>query len=191
MSFRSEISASRLSTSSMRFRIYSLLMLRSLMSATYSAWTWSMPKPIIRLGTTSASSSVSRIMAMALSMSSKMRLRPFRRWSFSSFFLQANQVRRRTPSIRQPVHSSRISPTPITRGMPAMRMLKLQEKVSWRGVALNSRAMSLSGSAPRLRSIVSLRPFRSVSSRISAISLALPALTSSATLSMMASTVVE
>ena len=34
-------------------------MLRSLISATYSAWIWSMPKPIIRLGTTSASFSVS------------------------------------------------------------------------------------------------------------------------------------
>ena len=47
------------------------------------------------------------------------------------------------------------------------------------------------GRPPRLRSMVSLRPLRSVSSRMSAISLTLPDLMSSATLSMMASTVVE
>ena len=39
-------------------QIYSLLMLRRRISATYSAWTWSMPKPIIRLGTTSDRKSV-------------------------------------------------------------------------------------------------------------------------------------
>ena len=47
-----------------------------------------MPKPMIRLGTTSASSSVSRMMRMALSMSSRMRPRPLRRCSFSSLRLQ-------------------------------------------------------------------------------------------------------
>ena len=92
--------------------------------------------------------------------------------------------------MHQPVHSSRISRTPITRGMPAMRMLKLQEKESWRVVERKSLAISLSGSVPRLRSMVILRPFRSVSSRMSAISRILPPFTSSATLSMMASTVV-
>ena len=93
--------------------------------------------------------------------------------------------------MRQAVHSSRISRTPITRGMPAMRMLKLQDWESMSGVARNSLAMSLSGSVPRLRSMVSFRPERSVSSRMSAISLILPALMSSATLSIMASEVVE
>ena len=78
----------------------------------------------------------------------------------------------------------------MTRGMPAMRMLKLQEKESCRVVERNSRAISLSGSAPRFRSMVIFRPFRSVSSRMSEISFTLPAFTSSATLSMMASTVV-
>ena len=72
-----------------------------------------------------------------------------------------------------------------------MRMLKLQEKVSCNGVDWNSRAMSIEGSAPRFRSMASFRPLRSVSSRISEISLIRPAFTSSATLSRMASTVVE
>ena len=36
--------------------------------------------------------------------------------------------------MRQAVHSSMISRTPITRGMPAMRMLKLQAKLSCSGV---------------------------------------------------------
>ena len=83
---RSAISASRASTSWVRLRIYSLLMFRRRMSATYSAWTWSMPNPIIRLGTTSASSSVSRMIFMARSMSRRMRWRPFRRCSLSCFF---------------------------------------------------------------------------------------------------------
>ena len=69
-------------------------------------------------------------------------------------------------------------------------MLKLQLKLSSSGVVLNNFAISLSASTPRLRSSVSFRPFRSVSSRISLISLTLLVLTSSAILSMMASTVV-
>ena len=124
-------------------------------------------------------------------MSSRMRLRPLSRCSFSCFFFREKYVRRRTQSLRQAVHSSRISRTPITRGIPAMRMLKLQDWLSIRGVDLNSLAISLSGSVPRFRSIVSFRPDRSVSSRMSAISRILPDLMSSATLSMMASTVVE
>ena len=68
-----------------------------------------------------------------------------------------------------------------------MRMLKLQGKLSWRGVRRISRAMSFSGSTPRFKSMVSLRPERSVSSRMSAISRIFPALVSSATLSRMAS----
>ena len=79
----------------------------------------------------------------------------------------------------------------MTRGIPAMRMLKLQDWLSSRGVDLNSLAISLSGSVPRFRSMVSFRPDRSVSSRMSAISLIFPAFTSSVTLSMMASVVVE
>ena len=77
----------------------------------------------------------------------------------------------------------------MTFGVPAMRMLKLQAKESISGVDLKSFAMSFSGSAPRLRSMASFRPPRSVSSRMSEISLTLPALTSSATLSMTASAV--
>ena len=72
-----------------------------------------------------------------------------------------------------------------------MRMLKLQDWLSWRGVMRNSLAISLSGSVPRFKSMASFRPVRSVSSRMSAISLIFPAFTSSATLSMMASEVVE
>ena len=100
-------------------------------------------------------------------------------------------MRRFTQSSRQAVHSESISRTPMTRGVPAIRMLKLQAKLSMSGVDLKSFAMSFSGSAPRLRSMASFRPLRSVSSRISATSRSLPALTSSATLSMTASTVVE
>ena len=86
MSWRSAISSSSPATSSMRLRMYSLLMLRSLMSATYSACTPSMPKPIIRLGTTWSSSSVSRMILMARSMSSRIFFRPRSRCSLSCFF---------------------------------------------------------------------------------------------------------
>ena len=79
----------------------------------------------------------------------------------------------------------------MTRGIPAMRMLKLQLTVSCKGVRRNSLAISLSGSTPRFRSMASFRPLRSVSSRMSLISLTLPAFTSSATLSRMTSMVVE
>ena len=53
-----------------------------------------------------------------------------------------------------------------------------------------SLVISLSGSTPRFKSMVSFRPLRSVSSRISEISRIFSALISSATLSMMASEVV-
>ena len=72
-----------------------------------------------------------------------------------------------------------------------MRMLKLQLTVSCRGVRRNSLAISLSGSTPRFRSMASFRPLRSLSSRMSLISFTLPAFTSSATLSRMASMEVE
>lgn len=72
-----------------------------------------------------------------------------------------------------------------------MRMLKLQLTVSCRGVRRKSLVISFSGSAPRLRSMASFRPDRSVSSRMSLISLIFPALMSSATLSRMASMEVE
>ena len=190
VSSKSSISASRDAVSSTRFRIYSRLMLRSLISATYSAWIWSMPKPIIRFGTTSASFSVSRMILMALSMSSRIFLRPFKRCSLSCRFLSMKYTRRLTLSVRHAHHSSKSSRTPITRGMPPIRTLKLHDAVSCSVVALKSFCISLSGSAPRFKSIVSLRPERSVSSRMSEISLTLPALMSSATLSMMASVVV-
>ena len=67
----------------------------------------------------------------------------------------------------------------------------MQDWESISGVMRNSLLISLSGSVPRFRSMASFRPVRSVSSRISAISLILPALTSSETLSIMASEVVE
>ena len=69
--------------------------------------------------------------------------------------------------------------------------MKLQLRLSWRVVVLKSLAMSLSGSTPRFRSMVSFRPERSVSSRISLTSRSLPPLMSSAALSRMASVVVE
>ena len=143
----------------------------------------------MRFGTTSLSRSVLRMMAMALSMSSSIFARPFSRCSFSRFLARSKCIRLFTHSVRQATHSPRISPTPITFGVPAMSILKLQAKESISGVSLKSLAMSFSGSAPRFRSMASLRPPRSVSSRMSFISLTLPALTSSATLSMMLSTV--
>ena len=150
-----------------------------------------MPKPIIRLGMTSASSSVSRMMAMALSMSSRMRFRPSSRCSFSFLRERMKYTRRLTHSVRHAIHSSSRALTPSTRGIPAMRMLKLQLKVSCKGVSLYSFCISFSGSTPRLRSMVSFRPLRSDSSRISLISLTLPAFTSSATLSRITSMEVE
>ena len=92
--------------------------------------------------------------------------------------------------MRQAVHSSRISPTPMTRGLPATRMLKLQGKESISGVSLKSFCMSFSGSVPRFKSMARRRPLRSVSSRMSLISRILPDLMSSATLSITASEVV-
>ena len=149
-----------------------------------------MPKPIIRFGTTSASDSVSRMMRMALSMSSRMRRRPLSRCSFSFRLPSTKNTRRRTLSVRQAHHSSSNSRTPITRGIPAMSTLKLQDMVSSSVVERKSFCISLSGSTPRFKSIVSFRPERSVSSRISAISRILPDLISSATLSITASVVV-
>ena len=72
-----------------------------------------------------------------------------------------------------------------------MRMLKLQLTVSCKGVSRKSLVISFSGSTLRFRSMASFRPDRSVSSRISLISLIFPALMSSATLSRMASMEVE
>ena len=61
-----------------------------------------------------------------LSISSRIRCRPLSKWSFSRFFWSWKKTLRRTHSLRQAVHSSRISRTPSTRGIPAIRMLKLQ-----------------------------------------------------------------
>ena len=71
-----------------------------------------------------------------------------------------------------------------------MRMLKLQEKLSSSGVMAKSLAISRSGSVPRLRSMVIFSPSRPISLRTSEISRIFPALTRSANLAMMASTVV-
>jgi len=65
----------------------------------------------------------------------------------------------------------------------------LQENESSSGVSLKRRFISFSGSTPRLRSSVILRPPKSVSSRISEISRSLEVFTSSITLSIIASTV--
>ena len=91
---------------------------------------------------------------------------------------------------RQAVHSSRISRTPMTRGVPPMSTLKLQPKESISGVIFISLRISFSGSAPRFRSMAIFRPFRPDSSRMSEISRILPCLIRSVTLSMMASVVV-
>ena len=191
VSSSSAIALSSSSVSETRFRIYSRLILRSFISATNSACILSIPKPIIRLGMTSLSSSVLRMMAIALSISSSICSRPFSKCSFSFLRLRSKYTLRRTHSMRHAHHSPNISLTPMTLGLPAMSILKLQAKLSISGVSLNSFCMSFSGSVPRLRSMASLRPLRSVSSRISFISFILPAFMSSATLSTMASEVVE
>ena len=121
----SAISALSLSTSSMRRRMYCLFMFLSFISATYSACISSIPKPIMRFGTTSSSFSVSRIIFIALSMSRSIFERASKRWSFSFFFCKSWYVLRCTHSSRNAVHSVRISRTPITFGVPAMRILKL------------------------------------------------------------------
>lgn len=68
--------------------------------------------------------------------------------------------------------------------------VKLQEKLSSSVVMRNNRCISLSGSAPRFKSIVILSPSRPVSSRMSVISFTLPCFTRSMTFSTMASMVV-
>ena len=128
---------------------------------------------------------------MARSISRRIRRRPFNRCSFSFFLFIEKYTRLRTEFIRQAVHSSKISRTPITRGIPAIRILKLQDWLSIKGVNRNSLAISFSGSVPRFRSMVSFRPDRSVSSRMSATSFSFPAFSSSVTLSIIASEVVE
>ena len=149
-----------------------------------------MPKPIIRFGTTSASSSVSRIIFIALSISSSIFLRPVSRWSFSFFLASSNFVFLFTQVILKSVHCSSISATPITFGIPPTRMLKLQEKTSCKGVILNSFFITASLSCPRFKSIVILRPDKSDSSRTSEISFSLPSFTCSTILSIIASIVV-
>ena len=116
ISSSSAISPSSLAMSLVRLRMYSSLMLRSLSSATNSAWVSSISKPRIRLGTTSASSLVPRMMAMALSMSSKIASRPCSRCRRSDFLPRSKLMRRRVDSIRHLTHSCRIWRTPITRG---------------------------------------------------------------------------
>ncbi len=188
--FKSEISFSSCSVSFVLFIIYSRLKWRSLISATYSACALSMPKPIIRLGTTSASSSVLRTMATALSMSSSMALSPLSRWSFSSFLSDSNCVLLRTQPARKSVHAANMPLMPSTFGTPFMSILKLHEKLSSSGVSLKRRHISFSGSLPLLRSMVIFRPSSPVSSRTSDISRILPCFARSIIFSTIASTVV-
>ena len=185
------MSALSLSLSEILFKMYCLLMLRSLISATNSACSSSMPKPVMRLGITSASSSVSLMILIALSISRRITARPSKRCSLFFIFARLKLSSLHTQVLLHLSHSSRIWAIPITLGEPSMRMLKLHEKVSSSFVNLKSFVMSCSWSVPLLQSIVILRPSRSVSSRISAISLAFLLLTRSAMLSMIASTLVE
>ena len=85
-----------------------------------------MPKPIIRLGTTSISSSVSRMILIALSMSSNIFAKPCSRCSRSAFLVRSKKVRRLTHSTRKAIHSSSSAFTPSTLGEPPMSTLKLQ-----------------------------------------------------------------
>ena len=77
-----------------------------------------------------------------------------------------------------------------TVGDDSASVLKLQEKESSSGDMANSRFISLSGSTPRLRSMVIFRPSKPVSSRMSAISFTLPCFTRSMTRSTITSMVV-
>ena len=181
---RSAISSTSSLISCIRFNIYSLLIFLSFISATYSACFWSISKPEIRLGTTMASTSVLRIISIALSMSNSIFDRPCRRWSFALFLSISNFRRRFTQSIRKRIHSDNIPFIPSVFGLPSIRRLKLQLKESHKGVMLNNFAIIISASALFLISIAILRPFKSVSSRTSVISLILPLLTKDIILSI-------
>ena len=158
------------SISSSRLRIYSLFRWRSLISATYSACSLSIPKPIIRFGTTSASSSVSRTILIALSMSSRILPSPFNKCNLLFALSRSNKTRLLTHSIRKADHSSSTSRIPRTRGEPPIRMFILTENVSSSVVDLKSFCINLSGSTPFFISMVIFNPPRPVSSRISLIS---------------------
>ena len=181
--FKSLISSSLLS-------IYSLFIWRSLISATYSACTSSMPKPIIKLGTTSDSSAVSRIIFIALSISKSIFCKPKSKCSFSRFFPKSKAILRFMQLVLKSVHSLSISRTPITLGVPSISTLKLQAKESCKGVSLNSFCIRASGSTRFFKSKASFKPERSVSSLKSDISFILPNLTKSTIRSIIASTVV-
>ena len=134
ISFKSLIASSSFSMSWSLFKMYSLFKCRNLISATYSAWILSILKPIIRFGTTSASSSVFLIIFIALSISSKIFSRPRSRWSLSEALFRSNAVLRLMQFVLNAIHSLRSSATPRTLGYPLMRTLKLHEKVSCNGV---------------------------------------------------------
>ena len=161
----SEISSLSLSTSEILFKIYSLFRWRSLISATYSAWISSSSKPFIKFAITSDSFAVSLIMAIALSMSSKIFFKPNRRCNFSFFLFRSKEILRFTHSWRNAVHSSRISRIPMTLGVLPIKMLKLQPKLSCKGVSRKSFCMSFSGSVLRFTSIAKRKPLTSISSR--------------------------
>ena len=144
ISSRSAIASSSSSISSVRFKIYSRFRWRSLISATYSACTSSMPKPIIRLGTTSVSSAVLRTISMALSMSSRIAFRPLQQVQALFLALQivvgaaAHALGAEGDPLAQ---NARARPAPC--GWPAISTLKLQAKLSSSGVALNRRCHQL------------------------------------------------
>ena len=124
--FNSSRSSISFSISAVRFKIYSRFRLRSFISATYSACILSIPKPSIRFGTTSASSSVWRIIEIALSISSKIFLRPVKRCSLSLFLSMSYFMPFLTHSIRNFIHSRSMSRTPRTIGRVFISTLKLQ-----------------------------------------------------------------
>ena len=116
-------------------------------------------------------------------------LKALQKVQFVFFLVNSQKTRRLTHSVRQAVHSSRISRTPMTRGMPAMRILKLHEKLSISVVCLNSFAISLSGSSA-FEVDRQLQPFKvGFVAHVGDLT-RLAVLTRSATLSMTASAVV-
>ena len=188
---RSAMSETRSLISCILLRMYSLFMLRSFISATNSACGSSISKPDIRLGTTIASTSVFRIIDIALSISRRIFESPCNKWSFVFFLSRSYFVRRFMQSIRKRTHSLSMPLIPNVCGLPSISRLKLQLKESQSGVSENSFVIIISGSAERFISIAILRPLRSVSSRMSVMSRILPDLTRSITLSIIVSILVE
>ena len=127
---------------------------------------------------------------MALSISSRIFSKPRKRCSLSCFFFKSKVKMRFMQFMRNLIHSKSKPRTPKTSGMPLINTLKLQLNVSCNVVFLYKSAISFSTSALFFTSIAIFKPFKSVSSRMSLISLYFPCLMPSMILSIITSMVV-